>query len=424
MGFIKNYSDLAITPQREIVLDLIEVAFNSIKPENVLANKFKVKDNILTINHKRINLNDYEKTFILAFGKGSAKIAKLMEKELGIFLNGGFVIDIDSENFEKLEFCLGTHPIPSETNIEFSKKAVDALSNLNEKTLILTVACGGGSALFEIPNIELSKLIEINKTLLTLGADIKEINTVRKHLSKTKGGGLVKLLAPAKVVSLIFSDVPGNDLQFIASGPTAFDNTSLYDAIDIYHKFKLKNHGLTEENFTETPKNEKLFENVENVLMLTNLIPLEAMKKKCEELKIKAEIFSDKFQSDAELAATSLIKQAKPHSILLIGGETTYKVINDEGKGGRNQVVVLAGIYEIDDKTIIASFDTDGWDNSPASGAIADMQTLEKAKNLGINPLEYLKEDNSFVFFKNTQDAIITDRLKTNVSDLIIIYKE
>jgi glycerate 2-kinase len=424
MGYIKNYSDLCINDKREVVLDLIEEAFSAIAPHNVLEKNFKVKENILTIQNKKFNLNDYDKTYILGFGKGSAKICRLMEEALGMYLNGGFVIDVNSESFEKLEFCMGTHPTPSEINIEFCKKAVQALQNLTAKTLVLTVVCGGGSTLFDIPNIELEKLINIYNVLLRSKAAIHEINIIRKHLSLVKGGNLTKLLQPAQVVSLIFSDVPGNDLSFVASGPTVFDKTSVYDAIDILHKYKLTDLGLTEKDFTETPKDEKIFVNTKNFLILSNLTALEAMQKKAEKLKIDSEIYSDKFQSDALLAGKALIEKTKPHSILLAGGETTLEITNPNGKGGRNQALVLAGLYELDDKTIIASFDSDGWDNSPAAGAIGDSETLEKAKKLGINPQEYLKEDNSFVFFKNVQDAIVTDRLGINISDLIIIYKK
>jgi len=424
MGFIKNYSDLAINSNREVVLDLIEAAFSSIKPVNVLDKNFKVKENILTINHKKINLNEFEKTYILGFGKGSAKICKILEEHLGMYLNGGFVIDTRNELFEKLEHCLGTHPTPSEQNIEFSKKIIENLQNLTEKTLVLVVVCGGGSVLFDVPNIPLEKLIAVNQTLLLSGAEITEINTIRKHLSKTKGGGLAKILNPAKVVSLIFSDVPGNNLSTIASGPTVLDKTSIYDAVDLFHKYKLKDVGISEQDFIETPKDEKIYLNTENVLMLSNLTALEAMQKKAEGLKINVQIYSDKFQSDAELAGSALIKQTKSHSILLAGGETTHKVTNPNGKGGRNQTVVLGSLYELDNNTTIASFDSDGWDNAPVAGAIADMETLEKAKKLGLNPLEALKEDNSFEFFKNVQDAIITDRLESNVSDLIIVYRK
>lgn len=279
--------------------------------------------------------------------------------------------------------------------------------------------------MFESPfNINLDKLIEVNKALLHSGADIYEMNTIRKHLSKVKGGGLAKLLSPAKIISLIFSDVPGNDLSFIASGPTVMDKTDVRQALDIYDKYNMQNLKLSEENFTQTPKEEKYFEKVENILMLSNLTALNAMMEKAKKINLKAEIFSDRFQSDAELAGKALIKNTPDHSVLLAGGETTVKVMNKQGKGGRNQEVVLASLYELDENTVIASFDSDGWDNSPVAGAIGDIQTLEKAKNSGLNPHEFLKDNNSLVFFKNLGDAIITDKLPSNVSDLIIIYKK
>jgi len=425
MGFIKNYSELALSEERAIVLDLIETAFASIQPENVMSENFKLNDDELSIKDKKINLKDFNRVFLIAFGKGSAGISKIIEEKLGNSLTKGFVIDTNEEKFEKIESVIGTHPLPSLENLEFTKKVIDAMQNLTEKDLVLIVICGGGSVLFESPfNINLEKLIEVNKALLHSGADIIEMNTLRKHLSKVKGGGLAKILHPAKAISLIFSDVPGNDLSFIASGPTVKDETTINNALEIYKKYNLQGLDLKDEDFTETPKDNEVFSNMENVLMLSNLTALNAMKKKADEMNIPSEIFSDKFQSDAELAGEALMEQAKDHSILLVGGETTVKVINEKGAGGRNQVVVLGALFKLDDKTVIASFDSDGWDNSPAAGAIGDFKTLEKAKVEGLSPEEYLKDNNSLVFFKNLRDAIITDRLPSNVSDLIIVYKK
>lgn len=425
MGYIKNYSELAFNESRGIVLDLIETAINSIQPQNALNKNFILKDAELKIQDKNINLKDYERVFLVGFGKGSAGISKLIEETLGDKLTKGFVIDTETAEFKKIELSIGTHPLPSRENIEFTQKVIENLSNLTEKDLVLVIICGGGSVMFEAPfNISLEKLIETNQELLHSGADIFEMNTIRKHLSKVKGGSFAKLLSPSRVLALIFSDVPGNDLSFIASGPTVMDKTSIGDALTIYKKYNLQNLNLTERNFIETPKNIGDFEKTDNILMLGNITALNAMKEKAESLGITAEIFSDKFQSDAELAGKALIKEAKNNSILLAGGETTVKVMNNQGKGGRNQEVVLASLYDLDDKTTIASFDSDGWDNSPVAGAIADINTLEKAKTLGINPEDYLKENNSLVFFKNLGDAIITDRLPSNVADLIIIYKK
>lgn len=425
MGYIKNYTELAITKDRALVLDLIEAAFASIQPENVLSKNFTLNGNILNISDKKVDLKNFDRVFLLGFGKGSAKISKIMENTLGEKLTKGFCIDTKGEDFQKIEFSLGTHPLPSEENLKFTQKAIEQLNNLTINDLILVVICGGGSVMFEAPyNISLEKLIEVNKALLLSGATISEMNVIRKHLSKVKGGSLIKLLFPAKIVSLIFSDVPGNDLSVIASGTTVMDKTTVDDAWQVYNKFDMHELELSGEDFTETPKDENFFSTAQNILMLSNLTPLSAMKQKAEELNIKAEIYSDKFQSDAELAGKALIEKTAPHSILLAGGETTVKVMNNKGQGGRNQTVVLSGLYELDKNTIISSFDSDGWDNSPVAGAIGDLETLEKAKKNGLNPHEFLNTNNSLVFFKNLRDAIITDRLSSNVADLIIVYKK
>lgn len=425
MGIIKNYSELNTNPQRKIVLDLIEAALSSIHPETVMNANFKLQDNELIIQNQKINLNEYERIFFLGFGKGSAKISKLIEEKLKSKLTKGFVIDITEQNFEKIEFTLGTHPLPSTDNLNFTQKVIDNLNDLTDKDLVLVVICGGGSVMFEKPfSIDLNKLIEVNHALLNSGADIMEVNTIRKHLSLTKGGGLAKILSPAKVFSLIFSDVPGNGLSFIASGPTVIDKTTIDDALNIYRKYKLEDLGLQIYDFKETPKQDAEFKHVENILMLSNLTALNAMKQKAKDLNIPAEIFSEKFQSDAELAGIALIEKTPPHSILLTGGETVVNVKNPKGVGGRNQEVVLSALFELDENTTIASFDSDGWDNSPAAGAIGDLETLQKAKNQGLNPQEFLKENNSLVFFKNIRDAIVTDRLSSNISDLFIVYKK
>lgn len=425
MGYIKNYTDIAITKERAVVLDLIEEALASIQPQKVLKKKFSLAGPNLKILDKKINLKDYKRIFLIGFGKGSSGISKIIEEKLGKNLTKGFVIDTNKADFKKIDFTLGTHPLPSEENLNFTQETIEQLSNLTINDLVLVVVCGGGSVMFEkTHNISLEKLIEVNNALLHSGATISEMNTVRKHLSAVKGGGLIKHLFPAKMVSLIFSDVPGNDLSVIASGTTVIDKTTVDDALAIYNKYGLGTLELAENDFSETPKDENVFSTTENFLMLSNLTALKAMKKKAKELEINAEVYSGNFESEADLAGKALIEKTKPHSLLLTGGETTVKVANLNGIGGRNQEVVLSALYSLDEKTVIASFASDGFDNTSFAGAIGDIHTLEKAKKLGINPQEFLSENNSFNFFKNVQDGIVTDRLPSNVSDLIIVYKK
>lgn len=427
MRLIKNFDQLATTLQRKMVLEIIEAGLATLQPKEVIKNNFSIQKNKLKIQNQTINLNDFQRVFLVGFGKGSAGISRYIEKMLGKFLNKGFVIDLEQESASwrtNINFIQGTHPLPSQTNFVFTKRALDSLSNLTTKDLVVIVIAGGGSALFEHPyRINLEKLIEVNKTLLKSGANIQEMNTVRKHLSKVKGGGLAKLLYPATVISLISSDVPGNDLSVIASGPTVKDPTNKEDAFDIITKYNLWDTlSLSHDDFLETPKENKYFENVSNILILSNKIALVAMGEKAKKLGYKSLIYSDRFQGEAKFVGKELIEKTPVHTILLAGGETTVKVIR-QGVGGRNQEVVLGALSYVSENTVIASIDSDGWDNSPYAGAIGDSLTIQKAKEMNINPESFLHENNSFSFFEKTGDGIITDRLSSNVSDLMIVIR-
>ncbi|KKQ29692.1 MAG: hypothetical protein A3H17_00765 [Candidatus Levybacteria bacterium RIFCSPLOWO2_12_FULL_37_14] len=425
MALIKNYNSLNKTPERKICLELIEAALSSIQPQNIIAKNFSLNNSILTIQNKTIDLTRFERIFLLGFGKGSAGLSKYIESMLGNLLIEGYVIDLGPEQFSKIELTVGTHPLPSDTNLSFTKKVLERLGNLTEKDLVIVVIAGGGSVLFENPyRVDLEKLIEINKSLLFSGATIADMNIVRKHLSLVKGGGLIKPLFPASVISVIASDVPGNDLSSIASGPTVKDATTKEQALEVLKKYNLfEKLGLLEEDFIETPKENKYFENATNILLVSNQTALSAMQSKAKELGFDAKILTDKLQADAKTAGKELMDQISS-GIILAGGETTVKVLNKGGQGGRNQEVVLSTLPYIDGKTTIASFDSDGWDNSPFAGSIGDSLTIQKAKELNINPEIFSQENNSFSFFEKTGDGIITDRLPSNVSDLMIVLKK
>lgn len=425
--FIKNFKQLARNPNRKIVLELIETALASIQPEEVINKNVNLANGILTIKDKNFDLKDFNRIFLLGFGKGSAKNSRLIEEKLGDKLMEGYVIDTDSEEFKKIKFTQGTHPLPSAQNVDFTNRVIKRFKELNltKKDLVIIVVCGGGSAMLVHPyKISLEKKIEVGKALLESGADIIEMNTIRKHLSSVKGGSLAEILYPSTIATLIFSDVPGNNLSFIASGPTVKDHTTIDDAIKLLQKYNLWDKlGLFKEDFSENPKEDKYFENVSNILVLSNLTSLNTMGKKAEELGYSASILSDTFEGDAKAVGKELMEKTNPGTILLIGGETTVKV-KGHGKGGRNQTLVLSAILDIDDKTVISSFDSDGWDNSHFAGAIGDLETIKKAQELKINPQDFLDSDNSLEFFEKTGDGIDTGRLPSNVSDLMIVLKK
>ena len=425
MNLIKNFNSLATSQQRKVCLEIIEEGLSSIQPEKIVQKNLSITECTLKIQDKYINLSDFKRIFLLGFGKGSAGISKHIEKVLGKFLTKGYVIDIEQEIFSNIEFTQGDHPLPSQTNFMFTNKTIKQFSNLTVKDLVIVVIAGGGSAMFESSyKVNLDKLIEVNRALLKSGANIYEMNVIRKHLSKVKGGGLAKILFPAKVVSIIASDVPGNDLSTIASGPTVKDLSHKKEAFVILEKFNLwEKLNLSQSSFLDTPKEDKYFKNVSNILILSNKTALLAMEQKAKELGFNAKIFTDRFQAEAKFVGRMLIEKTPPHTALLVGGETIVKV-KGSGAGGRNQEVVLGALRYLTNDLVIASFDSDGWDNSLFAGAIGDLQTIEKAKKLNINPQKFLEKDNTLPFFEKVNDGIITGKLPSNVSDLMIVIRK
>lgn len=381
---------------------------------------FRLQESILSIQDKQYDLTKYKKIFVVGFGKGSSGICKFIEEVLGEKLTAGWDIDVVDETFQKIQYTKGTHPLPSQTNVTFTENVLENLKVIEEDNLVIVVVCGGGSALFEAPVISLPRLDAVGKELLNSGATISEMNMVRKHLSKVKGGGLAEKLFPSKVVALMFSDVPGNDMVVIASGPTVMDPTMKSHVHEVVQKYGLQS--VTESDLIETPTDEKYFKNVDNMIMVSNKTALDAMYGKARELGYKATILTDRLQGDAKQIGKVLLSETKNNEILLAGGETTVHVTGS-GKGGRNQTLVLATLPNMKEKELIVAFDSDGWDYTTFSGAIGDEKTVEKAKELGLEIQTFLDNDDSTTFFEKVGDGIDTGKLESNVSDLFIVAK-
>jgi glycerate 2-kinase len=426
MGYIKNYDQLATNDNRKLVLDLIEAAYTAIQPAHVFENNFSIEDTTLKIFNQPFDLSKFERIFLLGFGKGSAGNCKLLEGKLGDRLTEGYDIDVvEDEHFQKVHYTKGTHPLPSEENIAFTQHAIEHLEHVTEKDLILIVTCGGGSVLFEAPNkLNLEQITAVNQALLKSGADITEMNAIRKHLSRVKGGGLAKLLYPATVINLIFSDVPGNDLSVIASGPLVKDHSTMDDVKKIIEKYSLdKSVTLPEDAFSETPTDPKYYENVHNILMLSNHTALDAMEKLAKEKGHTVHVMSDQLQGDAKTLGEKLINETASGQILIAGGESTIKVTG-KGKGGRNQALVLYALPFIKDETVLASVGSDGWDFYELAGAIADADTHKKMEEMHLDAQPFLADDNSYEFWTKIGDGVNTGHLDSNVSDLYIVFKK
>jgi glycerate-2-kinase len=422
---IRNHQTLATTPQRQIVLDLIEAALQSIQFKPSVEHQVKLEGDTLHIADKQYNLAEKQRIYLVGFGKGSAEVCHLIEHQLGSRLTAGWDIDVvDSPEFTTVQYTQGNHPVPSQVNLDYTKNVLDHLQQLTDKDLVLVVICGGGSALFEYPqHLPLDGIAKVNEALVKSGATIGEMNIVRKHLSAVKGGKLAQHLYPATVACLIFSDVPGNDLATIASGPTVKNSSTMDDVRQVLEQYHLDTSlNISENAFSETPSDDKYFANVDNILVVSNDGALQAMQDKAKEHNLESFVYSNKIQGDARSLGAELIQAAKPGQILLAGGESTIRITHTDGRGGRNQALALAALPHLPAGAVLASFASDGWDFYQLAGAIADQQTLQKAHTLGINPQDYLDQDNSFAFWDATGDGIDTGRLESNVADLMIVY--
>jgi glycerate 2-kinase len=396
----------------------------------------------------------FHKLKVIGFGKAACPMAKAVEDILPELFENGFVITkymhCNEYRPSKIRFCEAGHPLPDENGLEGSGEIADILRKSGEETLVVCLISGGGSALLVSPyaGITLDEKKKITDLLLKAGADIHELNSVRKHISKVKGGRLAEIAYPAGVISLILSDVIGDRLDVIASGPTAPDKTTYHDAWLV-----LKKYGLLEKApknvfdvlykgvnglFPETPKEaDTVFKKVENIIIGSNTKALDAAKLQAEELGFQAEIISSEISGEAKDAAKWLAEKAKAMKnsrsngfkrplCCISGGETTVTVKGD-GLGGRNMELALAFALEIEGVKGITflSAGTDGTDGpTDAAGAIVDGETTVKARAAGIEPEEYLKNNNSYNFFKKIDALFITGPTGTNVMDIQIVVMD
>jgi glycerate-2-kinase len=255
------------------------------------------------------------------------------------------------------------------------------------------------------------------------GATIQEMNTVRKHISEIQGGQFVRLAFPATVVGLIFSDVPGDDLSMVASGPTFLDTTTAKDAKRILEKYQvLTVCKLPQCHLIETPKDPYLFERVSNFCVVSNAIATTAMMKEAKRLGYKPVLYSNNLQGEAREKGKMFVELVKPGEVLIAGGETTVQ-IRGSGIGGRNQEFALGALSSLHEDSLVLSCASDGIDHSSVAGAFVDDLVKQKAKTLGLKPESYLAKNDSFAFFQKTRSYLETGVTGMNVSDLMLTIR-
>ncbi len=415
---IKNLKDLAITENRRLALEIAEVGFDSINTEKVILNSIKLENNILKINNESFDLSKFKRIKVVGFGKASCDGALALEKVLGNKIEEGVVIGLHKVSCDYIQTFAGTHPRPSEVNIEPGKKILEIADKSNEDDLLIAIVSGGGSALLCSSQEECIQGQNIYDNFLKTGKTINEMNNVRKHLSVLKGGGLAKIAYPATVIGLIFSDVPGDNFNEVASGPTYKDETTVSDIQKIIDEYK-----LGEFNLVETPKDDKYFQKVHNFVLVSNKTAVEAMDKKAKELGFETNIVSTELYEEVDEALKKIFGVQKDNTVVLAAGEPKLEVTKKGGSGGRNLFMGLRALKMklVNENSVFLPLASDGMDNSDSAGAVIDKITLEKVEKLGLNLDDYIDRFDAYPIFEKSSDMIMTGATGANVSDLMIL---
>ena len=432
---------------RNDAMGIFQAGLRAADPFSAILRHVKFAGQQLQAGEKRYDLTRVSAIYAIGAGKASARMAQAMEQILGGRLSG--VVNVKYGHAVPLKAVKvneAGHPLPDEAGVRGTREILRLLEHCDERSLVLFLISGGGSALLPCPaeGLTLDDKQRTTQALLDCGATIQEINAVRKHISRVKGGRLAKAAYPATVVSLILSDVVGDSLDSIASGPTVPDSSKFADCLRVIDRYRL--HEMlppavrsylqrgAEGELEETPKpNDPIFHRVQNLIVGSNRLALSAAKEKAEELGYRALILSSLIQGDTREAAgvhaaiaKEIVETGNPvprPACIISGGETTV-TIRGGGLGGRNQEFALAAALGIagSEGIVVLSGGTDGTDGpTDAAGAMADGTTVQRAKDKGLDPQRHLETNDSYHFFRSLDDLLVTGPTFTNVMDLRLV---
>ncbi len=470
---VKNLSQL--TPKsldkltlelRKVGLEALEVAIKAVEPSKLIQNSVKAIDGKLNIQNDKFDLNKFSNIFLIGGGKASAQMSLALEKILNKqpkIKCEGFINIPEGQKIRnyspssKIRMNRASHPIPNENGLTGTKEMVKIVENATKNDLIICLISGGGSALLPLPKqgITLEDLQKVNSLLLASGASIQEINTIRKHLSDFKGGNLAKKVhntSKATLITLIISDVVGNNLDSIASGPTVPDLTTYSQAYGVLKKYSLNDKvpssvkkviekGLSDPRLENPKERDVCFTTIYNYLIGSVDLAVKEVSAYLKDFNFIIDYFTNEIVAKAvdfgkelhELISMKLKPYAKKlgkHKLALIGtGELTV-TIKGKGVGGRNQEMLLSFLdnaknKEINYKFLIVGANLDGIEgNSKAMGALIDNVSLNQINNEKIKTKSYLENNDSNSFFKLLKSEIITGPTGINVNDLLLILIE
>jgi hydroxypyruvate reductase len=433
---------------REKALDIYEHGLRAVDAEQAVLGRVSVKGDVMLVDGVEYDLTRFRRVTCVGAGKATAGMTKALEGLLGEKLEGG-IINVKYGHglpLSRVRINEAGHPVPDENGLRGSGEIARVLAQLGEEDLVVCLLSGGGSALLTLPaqGITLEDKQKTTALLLGCGARIEEMNAIRKHLSALKGGQLARLAYPAAVVSLILSDVVGDRLDVVASGPTVPDASTFEECLQI-----LKGYGIADDipsavrqrlqrgvrgEIPETLKAEDpAFQKVQNVVVASNLQAVEAACRRAREMGFNSVALTSYITGEArEMArlfpaiARQIISTGSPleaPACVVAGGETTVS-IRGEGRGGRNQEMALSAAIEMEgmEGTVLLCGGTDGTDGpTDAAGGIVDGGTLERAGRKGLSAREHLQANDSYSFFRDLGEQFITGPTNTNVMDLYIL---
>ena len=437
---------------RDNVIKIFNAAVASVQPQHLMPAHLFINDGLLHIIDQTFPVSNLPSIYVIGAGKASAAMALATEQVIANFITSGLVVTKYNHalSLQKIRCMEAAHPVPDERGVRGTQAAIELLQQAKENDIIICLISGGASALWaDVPEgASLEDVQDTFQSLLNTGANIREMNTVRKHLSAVKGGRLLKHAPAANWFTFIISDVPGDDPAIIASGPTVPDNSTYNEAKNILEKYGLWHQlpllivqhieqGING-SIAETPKQgDLIFNRVHNKIIGSNAIALQAAMEEAKRLGYHVVLVDDKLYGDAGVAGCSIIEIAATYkgnkpACLLWGGETTVTVTGG-GKGGRNQHLALTALVEMAQRSIapqqnkltVLSAGTDGTDGpTDAAGAIADTHLMKAMETKKLDAQKYLEEHDAYHFFEQVEALLKTGATQTNVMDMVIVLVE
>jgi glycerate 2-kinase len=437
---------------REEAEKIFRASVESVDPYEAVKRFVRFQNGRLSLGREdrtgiQLELNRFDRVFVVGGGKATAPMARALEDLLGTRIDQG-LINVKygfGEVLSRTEIVEAGHPLPDEKGVLGTKKILGLLEQAGERDLVFSLISGGGSALLPAPvdGVSLAEKQEVTKRLLECGAGIDEINALRKHISCSKGGQMARAAFPATTVNLMLSDVVGDRMDVIASGPFVPDSSTFKDAWEIVSKYHLSLPESVKDYLTkglngrvpETPKEgAELFRKVHNFIIGSNVLALEAAEKAAEALGYGCLILSSMVEGETREVAKVHAAVAKeilhtgnplpPPACVISGGETTV-TIRGKGLGGRNQEFCLASAVEIagmPERVVVLSGGTDGNDGpTSAAGAVVDPLTVKRGSDLGLRAADFLDDNDAYHFLEKTDDLLVTGPTKTNVMDVRLV---